>query len=170
MAPRTHPTVDADPRVCSSRQRTTQGIPANGSLLIDLRLDLNADEANVTVRRAAVQSAMANLNYCKITSPVDGTVISRKVDVGQTVAASCHSAEELAQAERLGLDFVVLGPVRATESHPEATPLGWERFAALRESVSLPIYALGGMKPADQVTARRHGGQGVAGIRGLWPR
>ncbi len=45
-------------------------------------------EANVTVRRAAVQSAMANLNYCKITSPVDGTVISRKVDVGQTVAAA----------------------------------------------------------------------------------
>jgi 8-oxo-dGTP diphosphatase len=88
---------------------------------------------------------------------------------GQPVAASCHDAEQLAQAERLGLDFVVLGPVRATESHPEATPLGWDRFAALREAVSLPIYALGGMKPADVAVARRHGGQGVAGIRGLWP-
>ncbi|GAB2490297.1 Nudix family hydrolase [Arenimonas alkanexedens] len=89
---------------------------------------------------------------------------------GQPVAASCHDADELAQAERLGLDFVVLGPVQATESHPDATPLGWDRFAALREAVSLPIYALGGMKPADVVVARRHGGQGVAGIRGLWPR
>lgn len=89
---------------------------------------------------------------------------------GQPVAASCHDGDELAQAERLGLDFVVLGPVRATESHPGATPLGWDRFAELREAVSLPIYALGGMKPADVAVARRHGGQGVAGIRGLWPR
>ena len=94
----------------------------------------------------------------------------RPLPVGQPVAASCHDAEELAQAERLGLDFVVLGPVRATESHPGAVPLGWDRFSALREGVSLPIYALGGMKPVDLATARRHGAQGVAGIRGLWPR
>ncbi|MFY2763352.1 Nudix family hydrolase [Arenimonas sp. MALMAid1274] len=87
---------------------------------------------------------------------------------GQPMAASCHDADELAQAERLGLDFVVLGPVRATESHPGASPLGWERFAALREAVSLPIYALGGMRHADLAPARRRGGQGIAGIRGLW--
>lgn len=94
----------------------------------------------------------------------------RPLPADQPVAASCHNAKELAQAERLGLDFVVLGPVRATDSHPDVVPLGWDRFSALREGVSLPIYALGGMKPADQATARRYGGQGVAGIRGLWPR
>ena len=89
---------------------------------------------------------------------------------GQHVAASCHDADELARAEALGVHFAVLGPVRATESHPGATPLGWERFSRLREGVSLPIYAIGGMKPADVALARRHGAQGVAGIRGLWPR
>jgi 8-oxo-dGTP diphosphatase len=89
---------------------------------------------------------------------------------GQLLAASCHDAAELAQAERLGMDFAVLGPVRSTESHPGATPLGWDGFRALREGVSLPIYAIGGMKTADLATARRHGGQGVAGIRGVWPR
>jgi 8-oxo-dGTP diphosphatase len=86
------------------------------------------------------------------------------------VAASCHDADELAQAEAIGADFAVLGPVRATESHPGARPLGWERFSQLREGVSLPIYAIGGMKPGDVATVRRHGGQGVAGIRHLWPR
>ena len=86
------------------------------------------------------------------------------------VGASCHDADDLAHAERLGADFAVLGPVRATESHPDATPLGWDRFSLLREGVSLPIYAIGGMKPADLATARRHGAQGVAGIRHLWPR
>ena len=94
----------------------------------------------------------------------------RPLPPGLPVAASCHDAAELAQAERIGADFAVLGPVRATESHPGAETLGWDRFSQLREDVSLPIYALGGMRPADVATARRHGGQGVAGIRNLWPR
>jgi HlyD family secretion protein len=44
--------------------------------------------ATVVVKQAALDSARANLGYCKITSPVDGIVISRKVDVGQTVVAA----------------------------------------------------------------------------------
>lgn len=86
------------------------------------------------------------------------------------MAASCHDAAELGQAEALGIHFAVLGPVRSTQTHPGAAPMGWDRFSLLREGVSLPLYAIGGMKPADIATARRHGGQGVAGIRGLWPR
>lgn len=45
-------------------------------------------EASVTIRQAAVQTAQANLGYCNITAPVDGIVISRKVDLGQTVNAA----------------------------------------------------------------------------------
>ena len=90
-------------------------------------------------------------------------------DRGVSVAASCHDAAELAQAEALGLDFVVLGPIRATASHPNLAPLGWSAFAALRENVSLPIYALGGMGVDDLAQARAHGAQGIAAIRGLWP-
>ena len=68
----------------------------------------------------------------------------------------------------MGADFAVLGPVAATPSHPDREPMGWHRFAALRETVSLPIYALGGMTPSDLHTAHRHGAQGIAAIRGLW--
>ena len=93
----------------------------------------------------------------------------RPLPEGLPVAASCHDAAELRQAERLDVDFAVLGPVRATPSHPERAALGWRQFTALRESVSLPIYALGGMARADVATARQHGAQGVAAIRGLWP-
>ena len=84
------------------------------------------------------------------------------------VAASCHTSDDLRRAEELGLDFAVLGPVAATPTHPEATPLGWARFAQLRETVGLPIYALGGLRRDDVATARRHGAQGIAAIRGLW--
>jgi len=50
--------------------------------------ELAQAEATIVIKQAALDSARANLGYCKITSPVDGIVISRKVDVGQTVVAA----------------------------------------------------------------------------------
>ena len=94
---------------------------------------------------------------------------TRPLPVGRLVAASCHDSRELAHAEALGLDFVVLGPVAATASHPGQTPMGWPQLALLREAVSLPIYALGGLSPDDVSVARRCGAQGIAAIRSLWP-
>ena len=48
-------------------------------------------EATVVIKEAVVESARANLGYCKITAPVDGVVISRKVDVGQTLIAAMNT-------------------------------------------------------------------------------
>jgi len=52
---------------------------------------LKAAETQVAQDRASLKLAEANLRYTTITSPVDGTVISRNVDVGQTVAASLQA-------------------------------------------------------------------------------
>jgi HlyD family secretion protein len=49
---------------------------------------VSASNAQVKQAKAALDFANINLNYTKIVSPVDGIVISRNVDVGQTVAAS----------------------------------------------------------------------------------
>jgi len=95
---------------------------------------------------------------------------TRPLDDGSLVAASCHDAEDLQRAEKIGCDFAVLGPLRATPTHPGATGIGWETFARMRELVSLPIYAIGGVGVDDIPVARAHGGQGVAAIRGLWTR
>lgn len=92
----------------------------------------------------------------------------RPLPAGQAVAASCHDAGELALAQAIGVDFAVLGPVASTPSHPECAPIGWDGFARLRERSDLPIYALGGMRDSDLHTARAHGAQGIAAIRGLW--
>jgi HlyD family secretion protein len=46
------------------------------------------DQANIQQQQANVQDAQVQLNYTNIISPVDGTVVSRNVDVGQIVAAS----------------------------------------------------------------------------------
>ncbi len=93
---------------------------------------------------------------------------NRAVPSTSLLAASCHSAAELAKASALGCEFVVLGPVAATPTHPDAVPLGWQAFRVLRETSALPIYALGGMTRSDLPVARANGAQGVAAIRGLW--
>jgi 8-oxo-dGTP diphosphatase len=81
------------------------------------------------------------------------------------VGASCHDAEELELAARLGADFATLSPVQATASHPGAAALGWDRFAQRVAAARLPVYALGGVGPDDLPRARAAGAQGVAGIR-----
>jgi 8-oxo-dGTP diphosphatase len=96
------------------------------------------------------------------------TLAARPLDRRHWVAASCHTAQDLAHAEAMGADFAVLSPVAATASHPETSPLGWERFQALSDGVALPVYALGGMRQDDLAMAFRHGAQGIAAIRGLW--
>ncbi|PYL13074.1 MAG: efflux RND transporter periplasmic adaptor subunit, partial [Verrucomicrobia bacterium] len=52
---------------------------------------LHQAEANVTIKQGALDKAKADLDHCTITSPIDGVVISRSVDVGQTVAASLQA-------------------------------------------------------------------------------
>jgi len=84
------------------------------------------------------------------------------------VAASIHNIEELALAQRLGVDFVVAGPVALTSSHPQSEPIGWDGLRALTEQAAVPVYALGGVGPGECTRAFEHGAQGVAAIRALW--
>ena len=66
---------------------------------------LHQAEAMVQIKQAALDNARVNLSRCTIYSPVDGTIISRNVDVGQTVAASMSAptlfviANDLAQMQ-----------------------------------------------------------------------
>ena len=84
------------------------------------------------------------------------------------VAASCHDSEELELARRWGMDFVVLGPVAPTPSHPGSAALGFERFAQLVSGLPMPVFALGGMRAADLTPAWACGAHGIAMQRGAW--
>jgi HlyD family secretion protein len=52
---------------------------------------LHQAEATVKIKQGALDKAKTDLDHCSITSPIDGVVISRSVDVGQTVAASLQA-------------------------------------------------------------------------------
>ena len=95
------------------------------------------------------------------------TLRSRPADLG-LAAASCHTLQELGHAMAIGLDFAVLGPVKATPTHADATLLGWEGFRRIAEGASIPVYAIGGLGPEDMDDARAAGAHGLAMIRGSW--
>jgi HlyD family secretion protein len=54
---------------------------------------LKVAQATVDQARASLDTSLANLNYTEIRSPVDGIVINRKIDPGQTVAAQFQTPE-----------------------------------------------------------------------------
>ncbi len=113
--------------------------------------------------RVVVNSASGHFPQC------DGVHLTSKDlmqsaarPAGTLVGASCHDERELDHAEKIGVDYAVAGPVKRTASHPDAAPLGWDRFAVLIRNRAMPVYAIGGLTRGDLIEARRHGAHGVA--------
>lgn len=78
------------------------------------------------------------------------------------VGRSVHDQETAVEAAREGADYVVLGPVFPTPSHPGAEPLGAARFREIAALVPIPVLAIGGV---DGERAAGLGGAGYAAIR-----
>jgi len=85
------------------------------------------------------------------------------------IGKSVHDLAEADAARTEGADYLVVGPVFATASHPGRTPLG---LATLRQIVSaaaeLPVIAIGGITVERVREVRGTGAYGVAAIRALW--
>lgn len=62
---------------------------------------IGAARAKINQARATYKTAMTNLGYTKIIAPVDGTIISREIDLGQPVAASFQAPELFSIAQDL---------------------------------------------------------------------
>ena len=86
---------------------------------------------------------------------------------GKRYIAACHDLVSMKQAQKMGCDAILLSPVLATETHPEARALGWEQFKNFAAQVEIPVFALGGMQTGDLLTAQQQGAYGIAGIRFL---
>jgi HlyD family secretion protein len=75
----------------AQEQALASGIKAAEAQLRVTEAQVKAAEAAVRQKQAALQQSQVDLEYTSIRAPVDGTVISRTVDVGQTVAASLQA-------------------------------------------------------------------------------
>ncbi|PYT06219.1 MAG: thiamine phosphate synthase [Acidobacteria bacterium] len=81
------------------------------------------------------------------------------------IGVSTHSFEEAKAAESGGADFIVFGPVFETASKKQyGEPVGIEALRRVAASLSIPVLALGGIKPTNFFEALNAGAQGIAGI------
>ncbi|HXG42280.1 MAG TPA: thiamine phosphate synthase [Dehalococcoidia bacterium] len=83
------------------------------------------------------------------------------------VGRSVHSAEAAARAEGEGADYLVVGPVYPTRSHPGAVPGGPGLVARVRQAVRLPVLAIGGITPETVPEVVAAGASGVAVISAI---
>lgn len=76
-------------RITAKRKKELVALNAAPQADLDAaQADLAQAEAQLLIKTANLEKARVDLGYCTIYSPIDGTVITRDVDVGQTVAAS----------------------------------------------------------------------------------
>jgi len=146
-------------------QVRAKGLPARALLDLVTEILRAAGPARVLVnsRLDIALAAGAQGLHLPSNSPAPAR-LRRITPAGFLIGASCHSLDDLRRAEREGADFAVYGPVFPTRSHPGAPPLGLARFAADVRTVSLPVYALGGVTPANAETCIAAGAAGIAGI------
>jgi len=81
-------TYDRNLRLAQSNAVSKDTLDNAKSELDQALAQIGVDEATIAQRQAQLEAAQVNLDYTNIVSPVDGTVVSRNVTVGQTVAAS----------------------------------------------------------------------------------
>jgi HlyD family secretion protein len=81
-------TLERNERLVESHAVSQDAVDNARSVYEQAEAQAAFDQATIEQRQAELESAQVNLDYTDITSPVDGTVVSRNVTVGQTVAAS----------------------------------------------------------------------------------
>jgi len=87
---------------------------------------------------------------------------------GVRIGASVHGVAGALAAGEAGADYLVLGTVFATPSHPGRPGEGPALVAETRAATPLPLIAIGGMTPERGRALRAAGAHGVAVLSGVW--
>ena len=125
-----------------------------GRLFVNDRLDVA-----LSVPSAGVQLGTGSL-------PVSA---ARALNPLWWIGRSVHDLAEAEAARTEGADYLVVGPVFATASHPDRAPLGVTGLRAIaRADDGVPVIAIGGISIDRVPEVMQSGAYGVAAIRALW--
>ncbi|MFQ5529806.1 MAG: thiamine phosphate synthase [Gemmatimonadota bacterium] len=96
-------------------------------------------------------------------------IVAVRSVVGEALAigASVHDLPAADAGRRAGADYLVVGSVFSTPTHPDATPGGHALIRGVSDA-GLPIIAIGGLDPQSAAAVRDAGAHGVAVIRAIW--
>jgi thiazole tautomerase (transcriptional regulator TenI) len=96
-------------------------------------------------------------------TPADARRVLSRGWIGRSV----HSIEEADAAVREGADFLVVGSIYRTASHPGRSAVGL-RLVREAAGLSRPVIAIGGITPERAIEVKEAGAYGVAAISALW--
>ncbi len=80
------------------------------------------------------------------------------------VGLSVHADTDPDRLRALAPDYLLIGNVKVTQSHPGRAGLGWSGYRAIADHFDAPAYAIGGLGSIDGIDAFEHGALGVASI------
>jgi thiamine-phosphate pyrophosphorylase len=126
----------------------------NAALFINDRVDVA-----MAVDAAGVQLGQTSL-----------PVVTTRALLGpqKIIGVSTHSLQEAKEAEQNGADFVLFGPVYFTASKAAyGAPQGLAALKTIVDNISLPVYAIGGIKPENIESTKKLGVRGVALISAI---
>lgn len=92
---------------------------------------------------------------------------ARRLNPHWWIGVSVHDLEQAQAAHGVGADYLLVGPVFATATHPDRAPLGVEGLAEIVR-LDLPVIAIGGVMRERIAELAAAGVYGVAAIRALW--
>ncbi len=97
-----------------------------------------------------------------------GIAVAREI-VGRDcwIGKSTHSLAQAVAAEAEGADYIGFGPLFATPTKPDYTPIGTDEIQEVHERVSLPIFCIGGIKLENLPTVLAAGAKRVVIVSGL---
>ena len=116
---------------------------------VDLSLAVGADAVHLPEKGLPVKAARR--------------LAGRKMLVGRSV----HSVEAAEEAEADGADYLTVGTIFETRSHPGEAPAGTGLVKDIRARVGIPILAIGGINPRTVVEVIRAGADGAAVISAI---
>jgi thiamine-phosphate diphosphorylase len=121
-------------------------VPVVVSSRCDIALAAGAAGVNLPERDIAVRDARTLLGH-------------------RLIGRSVHSMQSALQAERDGADFVIFGPVWASKSHADSSPVGVSALAQVAQAVGIPVLAIGGVTEKRIAECHAAGAAGYAAIR-----
>ena len=83
------------------------------------------------------------------------------------LGTSCHSLEDVREAEQLGCSYLIAGHIYATTCKPGLPPRGLAFLRAVTAAAHLPVYAIGGITPARLKEVREAGAAGGCAMSSL---
>lgn len=117
--------------------------------------------------RARGKADFVKLNRHELSSAFDGRLSLPDVPlfVGVHDEREADMANALARTHRIC--GALVSPVKPTQSHPDAVPLGFTGLQNLADKLNMPVIALGGLHRDDLERVHEHGAVAVSGIRGI---